>query len=422
MSTLRMLLAEIRYRRLNFLLSLFAVTIAATLFVAGPVLVDGYARQTRVVMDESKQETADDLARLEDRTRVLMRDIGFNLMIVHRDTNMSDFWAADYAASDMPQEYIDRLARDRRLTIVTHLVATLQQKITFNDRKVLLIGYLPEATQSHLRHKDTMGYAIEPGKVILGYELGVGKKPGDTVDVLGRKFTVAEVLPEKGSKEDITLDMHLSDAQAVLNKPGRINEILALGCRCPGPSLPIIREQLAAVLPETRITEFNSIAVARAEQRSLVAAKQEKILADLAASRLQVQDTLESLAGVITPVVVLACAVWVGLLALLNVRERRTEIGVLRAIGKPSGRIAALFLGKAVLLGLGGAAIGFVLGSAVAQLLGTRALGVSSDLFTVHYGVLLGVVFGAPLLAALASYLPTLIALMQDPAVVLRDL
>ena len=421
MNTLKMLLAEIRYRKLNFLLSLFAVTVAATLFVAGPVLVDGYAKQTQLLLAESKEETADELARLKDRTRQLMRDIGFNLMIVHRDTNMADFWAADFSAEDMPEEYVDRLAHDRRLTLVTHLVATLQQKVTFNGRKVLLVGYLPEATQSHLRKKSPMGYQVEPGTVILGHELGVGQKPGETIDVLGRSLRIARILPEKGSKEDITLALHLDDAQAVLDKPDRINQIMALGCRCAGANLPNIRGQLGEVLPETRITEFNSIAVARAEQRDLVKAKQEKILSDLTASRSEVQGTMEALAGVITPVVVLACAVWVGLLALVNVRERRTEIGVLRAIGKRSSKIAALFLGKAVLLGLMGAIIGFVLGSAMAQLLGTRVLGVAPELFDVHYWVLSGVLVGAPLLSALASYLPTLSALLQDPAVVLQD-
>jgi len=111
----------------------------------------------------------------------------------------------------------------------------------------------------------------------------------------------------------------------------------------------------------------------------------------------------------------------VGLLALANVRERRTEIGVLRAIGKGSARIAALFLGKAVLLGLLGAVVGFALGSWMAQALGTRVLDVSPGQFTVHYTVLLGALVGAPVLSALASYLPTLSALMQDPAVVLQD-
>jgi ABC-type lipoprotein release transport system permease subunit len=35
--------------------------------------------------------------------------------------------------------------------------------------------------------------------------------------------------------------------------------------------------------------------------------------------------------------------------------------------------------------------------------------------------ILLAAVAGAPLVAALATYLPTLAAVMQDPAVVLRE-
>jgi ABC-type lipoprotein release transport system permease subunit len=35
--------------------------------------------------------------------------------------------------------------------------------------------------------------------------------------------------------------------------------------------------------------------------------------------------------------------------------------------------------------------------------------------------ILLGALLGAPLVAAIASYLPTLLALTEDPAVVLRD-
>jgi putative ABC transport system permease protein len=138
-------------------------------------------------------------------------------------------------------------------------------------------------------------------------------------------------------------------------------------------------------------------------------------------SRTKVQGTLETLAAVMTPIVVLASAIWVGLLALANVRERRTEIGLLRALGKRSRTIASLFLGKAVLLGLLGAAVGATLGVWTARLLGVNVLGVTADYFSVQYGVLLAALLGAPLLSALASYLPTLSALMQDPAVVLRE-
>ena len=463
MNVFKMLLAEIGYRKLNFVLSLSAIVVAVALFVAGPMLVEGYQRETRdevgrwearVVeserlvaemeagMDKVKIETETKLARLETETRRLMRDMGFNLMIVHRDTNMSDFWAADFAAVDMPQEYASRLAGDPRLTLVTHLVATLQEKITWENRKVLLIGYLPESTQSHMRKKAPMGYNVKPGTVLLGHELGVGRSPGETVTVLDRDFQIARILPEQGSKEDITIAMHLEDAQAVLERPQRVNQILALGCHCAGSDLPNIRTQLGDILPETRITEFRSIALARAEQRNLVEGQQQGILADLAknlqqrkkilaerkevladmaTSRAKIQRLMETLADVITPLVVLVSAVWVGLLALANVRQRQTEIGILRAIGKGSATIATLFLGKAVLTGLLGAAVGLLLGIGLAQWLGVRTLQVTADHFQVHYDVLLMALLGAPLLSALASYLPTLSALLQDPAAVLRD-
>ena len=465
MNPLRLLLAEIRYRKLNFVLSLSAVAVAVTLFVAGPMLIDAYQRETQsqitqwqqrlteseelvAAMEagvaEVEQETEQELAKLEKQTRRLMRDMGFNLMIVARETNMTDFWADDFTTHYMPQAYVDRLAGDHRLTLITHLVATLQDKITWDDRKVLLVGYLPESTQSHLHQKAPMGYNVELGTVLLGHELGVTHKPGEMVDVLGKEFTVERILPEQGSKEDITIAMHLSDAQEVLDKknPPKISQIMALGCRCVGSSLPNVRKQLEEVLPETRITEFRSIALARAEQRNLVEAKQAVILADMKenleqrreileqrkevlanmeALRARIGRVMETLANVITPLVVLASAAWVGLLALANVRERRTEIGILRAIGKRAGTIAWLFLGKAVLLGLLGAVVGAVLGTAMAEYFGVRALDLAADRLHVDYIMVLAALIGAPLLSAVASYLPTLVALMQDPAVVLRD-
>lgn len=411
MSPLKLLLAEIGYRKLHFALSAGAVVAAVALVVAAPVLLDGYGRQTR-----------SELARLENETRKLMRDMGFNLMIVHKDVNMSDFWAEDFAAADMPLEYVHRLASDRRLTLVTHLVATLQKKIEFEGRKVLLVGYLPEVPESHQaqtafaqrwqEQKKPMGYDIARGTVFLGHELARGRSPGEMVKVLDREFAIARVLPEQGSKEDITIAMHLSDAQALmgLDRPPRINQIMALGCNCAGSDLPNIRRQLETILPDTRVTEFRSIALARAEQRGQVAR-----------SRAEVEETLQTLAGVVTPAVVLAAAVWVGLLALVNVRERRTEIGILRAVGKPTGAIAALFLGKAALVGLSGAVVGAALGVAVGRWVGAGVLGVPDEYFRVPLAVGLAALAGAPVVSILAAYLPTLVAVGQDPAVVLRD-
>ena len=424
MKIIKLLLQEIRYRKTNFFLSVFAVTIAAALFVAGPTLIDGYGSDTRAQVQVLQEKNKAVLSGLADETRKLMRDMGFNLMIVHRDTNMADFWDKDFSTVDMPEDYVQRLADARSITLVTHLVATLQQKIDWKseNRKALLVGYLPETTQAHRARKAPMGYKIDPGAVFLGYELGRGKKEGDVVTVLGKEFKVGRILVEKGSKEDISIAMHLDDAQEILGKEGRVNQILALGCRCAGERLPKVRKQLEEVLPETRITEFRSMALARAEQRDLVDADSKKIEANLAAHRSGVLEKLEDLAAVTTPLVVLACAIWVGLLALANVRDRRGEIGIFRALGVRSIDIASLFLGKACLQGLIGGLVGFAVGYGLARSLGVAVLDITPERFAVAQDVLLWTVLGAPAVSAMASYLPTLLSVVEDPATILQEI
>ncbi|MBI1904176.1 MAG: ABC transporter permease [Planctomycetia bacterium] len=437
MASFRLLLAELRFRKLNFALALLAVAAAAALVVAGLLLVEGYRRETagRLAVMEAQSHAAVDaqtkeLALLDDETRKLMLTMGFNLLIVHKDTNMADLWAEDFAAKDMPQEYVERLAQSKELEHVRHLVATLQQKIKWQERTVLLVGYLKETPQTHFQDKKPMGHAIEPGTVFLGYELWAGAKlkAGDSVEVLGRPFRVAKTLPERGSKEDITLAMNIADAQSLLGKPGKVNHILAIGCQCEGDRLGTIRKELERTLPETKITEHQSIAQARAEQRDKVAATRIVVLASAKAQREQlieqrsgIESSLFRLTTFGTPWVILLCGLIVGLLALVNVRERRPEIGLMRAIGKTSLYIAGLFLAKSLLLGLAGGAIGYGLGLLVARLVGAQVYEISAGNVAAPLSLLLWTVVGAPVVCALATYLPTVSAVAQDPAVALRE-
>ncbi|NQT39424.1 MAG: hypothetical protein HQ581_18145 [Planctomycetes bacterium] len=449
MSLFRMLLAEILHRKINFALSLFAVTVAVMLFTAGPVLVDGYGQDTRdelaqleadvveaeVGLQEAEKAQDEEMKDLQDNTRKTMLGLGFNLMIVHRNTDMLQYTRTGLPTNDMEREYVERLARDPDLEMVAHLVATLRDSIEWEERQVLLIGYLPETTQEFRRHMKPMGYTLKQGTVFLGFHLTEGREVGETIEVRGQPFRVARLLPETGNPEDIAIIMHLEDAQALLERPGAINQILALECNCGEESLEAIRLQIASIVPEASVVRDQSRANARKHQRGAVEEHHQKIieqrketvqqrqetLAQTAASREGIGQTTETLAFVVTGLVVLVSAVWVGLLALINVRERRTEIGVLRAIGKGPLAIAALFLGKAVLLGIMGAGVGFVLGTGLAYWLGMTLLAISPEYLRVSLSLLAGSLIGAPVLAAVASYLPTVIALTQDPAVVLRE-
>ena len=378
MSVLRMLIKEIGHRKLNFLLGLVSVVAAVGLLVAVLTMSDASQRET---------------------TR-LMRDMGFNIFIVPKNTNMNDFWSDDFAKEEMPEEYINRLAESKDI-MIRHLVATLQKRIRWRERNVLLTGVLPEVPTRDLVKKPDMGFRIPPGKVYVGFELARSLKlnEGDRIDLRGKEFQVERCLQEKGSKDDIRIYAHLHDVQEVLGEAGKINAIEALRCLCQGSELATIRQNIEKALPGTQVKEVRSIAVARAETRKMV----------------------EKYAAFIIPTVFLVCAVWVGLLALSNVRDRRTEIGLLRALGFGTGRIASLFLGRAVLLGLIGAVIGFAVGTGLALEFGPQIFKVTAKKIVPLLSLLGWTAVASPVLCALASYLPAILAITQDPAVILRE-
>lgn len=379
MSVLRLLFREIQHRKSNFLLALLSVLVAVSVVVA-----------VITMSEASRRETIR-----------LMRDLGFNVLIVPKAANMNDFWSDGFAQADMPEEYVYRLAESKRV-VVQHLVARLQKKIEWKGRKVLLTGVLPEVQPRYGPRKSPMRFTVPKGKVFVGYELWRGNdevKEGNPITILGREFIVGKRLPEKGSRDDIRIWGHLREIQEVLGMPGRINEIEALGCLCEGKRLPTIREDIASILPDTQVTEFESIAIARAETRRM----------------------RDKYAAFLIPVVVVVCALWIGLLALANVRERRAEIGILRAMGVGSGSIAALFLVKAVLVGLAGALLGFVAGTWLALKFGPDIFPVTAKKIAPMFDLMLWAVATAPVVCAIASYLPTTIAITQDPAVVLRE-
>jgi ABC-type lipoprotein release transport system permease subunit len=119
--------------------------------------------------------------------------------------------------------------------------------------------------------------------------------------------------------------------------------------------------------------------------------------------------------------VLVLAAVWIGLLALSNVRERATEIGILRAIGVRARAIVRVFITRAMITGLLGAAIGYVAGLAVAVLVerSSPSLRVDSSAALFEPRLLAIVLVAAPLLAMLASWAPAMLAGRQDPAVIL---
>lgn len=382
MTIFRLILKEILQRKLNFLLSLIAIVIAAALFVS--FFTTGEA---------SKYETIR-----------LMRDIGFNLRIIPKKTNMEEFWRRGFSEDTMPESHIYELASHGGISYA-HLTAILQKKVTWQGREVFLTGIAPELSPPG-KKKPPMIFSIEQGNVYIGYEIAqsLELEKDETIDIFGKSFTIAQSLSESGTADDIRIYAHLHDVQDLLNMENRINEIKALQCLCIVEnknlnSLDMLREQLAGILPDAKVILIQNIAQARESQRLMA----------------------EEYFGFIIPFIIVVCMTWIGILAMLNVRERRQEIGIMRALGYGSGKIAALFLGKAVAIGLMGAVIGFFVGTCLALKFGPVIFKVTAYMITPQIKLLYWTIIASPAICALSVFIPAMIAVTQDPAIILRE-
>ncbi|GMV80701.1 MAG: hypothetical protein AMXMBFR7_18850 [Planctomycetota bacterium] len=420
MSLWRMVWREIAHRKLNFALGMLAVSIAMASLAGAFTLLESYRLRTELFVAERRAEVEADAARMEDEVRKITKNLGFNVLILPRDQNLADVYASGFAEKTMPEEYAKRLANSKLIT-VNHLLPSLTRKLVWEEQKrtIVLVGTRGEVPILQRSEKKPILEAVPKGKIVLGYELHrqLGLKPGDAVRLQGREFKVHKNHPARGNQDDITVWIDLAEAQDLLEMPGRINAILALQCNCETVDrMAEIRAEISKILPDTQAVEFQSQAVARAEARKLATAK---ALQDVERERKLQEQTRrdrEALAAWLVPLLILASAAWVGLLVFGNTRERVAEVGVLRALGWRSAQIVWLFMTKALAMGALGAGAGFVLGWALGAAWGEADLRAAFDPKLLGACLVL-----APLLAAIASWLPAQRAAGQDPVAVLRE-
>ena len=340
----------------------------------------------------------------ERETKRITRDLGFNLRILPRETDMDLYWFQGFSNQTMPEGLIDKLARSEGVFMTyNHLMASLRQSITLAEGQAILVGVAPTVTSAD-KQKRPMGFTIDEGTVHLGHQIGLrlGLKAGDRLDLGGQSLEVAKVMVEYGNQEDVYLYTTLKDAQVITGLEGQINEIKAIDCLCltaDQDPVSILRRELEQRLPEAKVIQDRVQADARARQRQMVERK----------------------FSFLSPVLMIAGAIWVSVFAMLNVRERRSEIGIWRALGKGGGFVAVLFLGKALLLGWLGALIGFALGNALALSVGPDIFQITAKAIRTEWSYLGWAMVWTPMLSAASAFIPAMLAVSQDPAQSLRE-
>ncbi len=426
MNVRQLVIKEILHRKLNFALSLTAVIIATASLVCSVMLLRLYDIKTTEILHTKEAELKQRMDKLKDDTRKSMLKLGFNLVILPEDQNLSDWYSDDYSTKYMPESYADKLAASD-IIYIRHILPSLQQKITWPERKrtIILVGTRGEVPNEHLSPKKPMEQAVPDGTIVLGHELhtSLGIKVSDSIKLMGKTFKVKNCYTERGSKDDITAWISLKDAQTLLEKEGLINAILALKCLCTDDILPVIRKEVAEILPGTQVIERGSKAVARAEARIQVGAEAKLTLEKEKEGREVIGKERRRMVSVLIPVILFACALWVAFMGYINVRSRCEEIGILRAVGVSSKTIFMLFTYKHIFIGITGGLAGIVISGILTFAFTSSAPAVQKALLASFPAVKLGLmsVIGAALLTIAAGWIPSMIASGQDPAEVLRE-
>ncbi len=420
----RLVTREIFHRKMNFFLTLAGVSLAVTCVLATLAAMRSYDLNSDKIIAKMEADTQAQMKKLEDDIRKTMKGLGFNIYIFPKDQDMSEVYDQGFASKTMPEEYATTLANSKIVT-VNHLLPSLTQKLEWPEKKrtVILIGVRGEVPLAHRDPKSPLIDPVKKGELVIGYELhrSLEIKAGDEVTFKGKKFKVGKAHPERGTKDDITIWMNLTECQELLGKVGRINAIQALECNCATlDRLGEIRAELMEILPDTQITETGSTALARAESRNKAKETAKEQIAAAKANRAQMSKEREKFAGILLPIVLLFAMVWIAMLALMNVRERVTEIGVLRAIGVSAGIILSAFLSRAVLAGLLGAITGVVDFALIYPIVKERFFQGVAMSEVVSGSEWIVALLAAPILAAVSAWLPSLMAAQKDPADVLR--
>lgn len=378
---MKLILKEIRHRKFNFSMGLLGM-----ITIVG--LVVFFYTMTRATQQETIR---------------LTRDMGFNVRIIPGETDINQFWVDGYSKLSMSQEVVDKLVVQKSINYA-HLTATLHKRIQWRDKQVVLTGIASEEREPSGATKSKMIFAIEKGKVYLGYEIAnqLNIAEGDVIDILGRQFEVSKTLTESGSEDDVRIYFDLETLQKLVKMEGRVNEVMAINCMCStknGDPLGELRAELQKIAPEAEVIMKSSVADAREKQRKMT----------------------DQYFVYLFPILLIICALWLASVTMTNVKERSSEIGIMRALGFTSWKISKQFFLRALLLGFLGALIGFAMGTILSYQLGPNIFSVAKISIAPNYTLLLLAILIGPLFAALASLLPVLWAVNRDSAELLKE-
>src|SRR6266849_985796 len=235
-----------------------------------------------------------------------------------------------------------------------------------------------------------------------------GVKTGDVVNVGAgeprgwKTLKVVGILSTGGAEEEAVV-AYLSTVQNMAAKPGEYRRLYVSALTKPedaaGRKDPKAMTQ--AEYDKWYCSPYISSIALQVSQ--VLKGTDVRVIRRVAEGEGQILTRVRMLLWLVTIAALLAAALAVGASAAASVLERRTEIGLMKALGAASGLVGVLLAAEQLLLAFVGGGVGYAVGIVLARVLGERIFGVAPapKLF-----VLLIILLLAALITLLGSAFP----------------
>lgn len=337
-----------------------------------------------------------------------LNQFGANIVMVPKSENLSlnyggiDVGGVNYQVREFDQEKLADIKTIKNYKNLSIIAPKVLGPVKVNNKNVLLMGVIFEEELALKTWWQKTGgtFPQKENDVILGSGVAslFGFKIGETISLSGNPFNVATILKPTGASEDDAIIAGLSVSQNLLGKEGRLS-MVEISAFCQGCPITELTLQIAEKFPNAKVTAMKQAVM----------------------SKMQSIDMFRSFSLGISIIVIFIGSLLVLVTMMGSVNERTREIGIFRAIGFRRGHVMQIILLEALLLGIIGGILGFVIGNLIAY--GIIPLVMKDGVFA-GINANLGIVsiLMAVALSLLASLYPAFKASNMDPSEALRSL